>query len=232
MNMLYTLRFELLSDTTFGRGDGVAGWVDQEVEHDADGLPFLHGRTLKGLLREEGVNILFALQRTTGRAVERNGQWIEAAERLFGEPGSTAAAQASVAYGDACLPAAIRAAVYYELAERRPKRNPALQPADVLESLTAVRRQTAMDEMGVPEKASLRAMRVVLRKTVFEADIVFGQPPGATDLAFLAACVKALRHAGSGRNRGRGKLISTLHDETGKDVTDQHLAAFEAEVGA
>jgi hypothetical protein len=74
MNNLYTLRFELLSDTTFGRGDGVAGWVDQEVEHDADGLPFLHGRTLKGLLREEGVNILFALQRTTGRAVERNGE--------------------------------------------------------------------------------------------------------------------------------------------------------------
>jgi hypothetical protein len=32
---LYQLRIQLLSDATFGRGDGVAGLIDQEVEHDA-----------------------------------------------------------------------------------------------------------------------------------------------------------------------------------------------------
>lgn len=232
MNTHYTLHLELLSDATFGRGDGVAGWVDQEVEHDADGMPYLRGRTLKGLLREEGVNILYALQNIAGRETGRNGQWIEAAERLFGEPGSASAAQACVAYSDARLPASVRDAVHYELTERQPKRIPPLQPADVLASLTAVRRQTAMDAMGVPEKASLRAVRVVLRKTVFEADIVFGQPPPTSDLALLAACIKALRHAGTGRNRGRGKLNATLRDDSGSDVTDRYLAVFEAEVSA
>jgi CRISPR/Cas system CSM-associated protein Csm3 (group 7 of RAMP superfamily) len=232
MNTHYTLRFELLSDATFGRGDGVAGWVDQEVEHDADGMPYLRGRTLKGLLREEGVNILYALQNIAGRETSRNEQWIEAAERLFGEPGSTEAAQACVACSDARLPAAVRDAVHYELTERQPRRVPPLQPADVLASLTAVRRQTAMDEMGVPEKASLRTTRVVLRKTVFEADIVFAQPPHTADLALLAACIKALRHAGTGRNRGRGKLHATLHDDTGGDVTDRCLAVLEGEVSA
>ena len=34
----YKLKIKLLSDTTFGRGDGVAGIADQEVEHDSYGL--------------------------------------------------------------------------------------------------------------------------------------------------------------------------------------------------
>ena len=44
----YQLRLTLLSDATFGSGDGVAGLVDAEVQHDYVGLPFLGGRTLKG----------------------------------------------------------------------------------------------------------------------------------------------------------------------------------------
>lgn len=58
----YKLQFDLRSAATFGRGDGVAGLVDEEVEHDGDGLPFLRGRTLKGLLAEECANILYALE--------------------------------------------------------------------------------------------------------------------------------------------------------------------------
>jgi CRISPR/Cas system CMR subunit Cmr4 (Cas7 group RAMP superfamily) len=54
---IYHLKIKLLSDTTFGRGDGVAGLIDQEVEHDANGFPYLRGRTLKGLLSEECDNI-------------------------------------------------------------------------------------------------------------------------------------------------------------------------------
>ncbi len=46
------LTVDLLSDTTFGRGEGTAGVVDVEVEHDAWGLPFLGGKALRGLLRD------------------------------------------------------------------------------------------------------------------------------------------------------------------------------------
>lgn len=38
------LKFTLLSDTAFGRGDGVAGLVDAEVLHDPYGLPYLGGK--------------------------------------------------------------------------------------------------------------------------------------------------------------------------------------------
>ena len=56
--MQYALKLTLLSDGTFASGDGVSGLVDREIEHDAFGLPFLRGRTLKGLLSEEADNLL------------------------------------------------------------------------------------------------------------------------------------------------------------------------------
>ena len=56
------VRLELLSAATFGRGDGVAGLVDREVEHDSNGFPFLRGRTLKGLLAESAEDLVFALE--------------------------------------------------------------------------------------------------------------------------------------------------------------------------
>jgi len=39
--MHLSLKFMLKTDTTFGRGDGVAGLIDSEVQHDEFGLPFL-----------------------------------------------------------------------------------------------------------------------------------------------------------------------------------------------
>ncbi|PVE30161.1 hypothetical protein DC030_15410, partial [Enterococcus faecalis] len=59
------IRLKLLSDATFGRGDGVSGLVDEEVEHDArTGLPLVRGRTLKGLLVEGCADIFYALGET------------------------------------------------------------------------------------------------------------------------------------------------------------------------
>ena len=55
------LQMILRSEATFGRGDGLAGVVDAEVQHDAYGLPFLGGKTLKGMLAALGEEILFAL---------------------------------------------------------------------------------------------------------------------------------------------------------------------------
>ena len=60
---IYRLTFTLLSDATFGRGEGIAGLIDREVEHDRFGLPYLRGRTLKGLVSEEADNLLFVLER-------------------------------------------------------------------------------------------------------------------------------------------------------------------------
>ncbi|MBS3966899.1 MAG: hypothetical protein KGZ60_06585 [Truepera sp.] len=213
------LHFKLLSDATFGRGDGVAGLVDAEVEHDAYGLPFLRGRTLKGLLVEECSNILYSL-----RGHARYNELESASRRLFGSPGSSLDSAGILRVGGAQLPRDLREAVRAAIDDK----NNTLTATDVLESLTAIRRQTAVDASnGTPDEGSLRAMRVILREAHFTAQLDFVDEPSDIDmeLALLAACVKGFRRAGTGRNRGRGRLVAWLNDET---YTDQNFGVFKA----
>jgi hypothetical protein len=213
----YKLRIELKSDATFGRGDGVPGLVDQEVEQDECGLPYLRGRTLKGLLVEECANIIYALGKQKPALAQ---EYQQAAERMFGRARSGLDSMATLRIGDAQLPVELRSAVRDEI-ERG-----ALTPADVLESLTDIRRQTAMDETGKPEEHSLRAVRVILRRTCFVAQLVFQGKVDDTERALLAACAKAFRRAGTSRNRGLGRLTATLLNEQGQDVTDTLFRHF------
>jgi len=215
---MYKLQLELRSAATFGRGDGVAGLVDQEVEHDANGLPFLRGRTLRGLLAEECANLLYAL----GLQKPDHG-WSEAAYTLFGQPGSTTKDTGVLRVGDARLPEPLRNAV--SLAVERKE----LTPEGVLDSLTTIRRQTSMNVFGAPEKGSLRSMRVILPGTIFEAALSFTGDPDERMMGLLAVCVLALRRAGTGRNRGRGRLFARLLDEGGNDVTEHYFRCFAGE---
>jgi hypothetical protein len=223
----YWIRLKLLSDATFGRGEGLAGEVDQEIDHDRYGLPYLRGRSLKGLLNEECAGILYVLDRQ-GVAMER---WHAAAQRLLGGPGSKQADDALMRAGPAQLPAVLRQAVRQALEMR----GATVQPADILESLTAIRRQTAVDETtGAPDEGTLRAMRVALRQTPFEARLTFMGEAAPDDLCLLAACVLALRRAGTGRNRGRGRLQASLHTDQdgcpGEDITRPQFDRFCQEV--
>lgn len=212
----FWLKFTLKSDAAFGRGDGVAGVVDSEVQHDAYGLPYLGGRALKGLLEEECANILFALE-CQGQAK----RWQKAAQRLFGRPGSQDADQSLLHIGDAQLPEDLRRAVKREIERGE------LTREQVLHSLTAIRRQTAVDtKTGAPLKETLRSMRVILRGIEFKAALSFETTPDPDDLALLAACVKAWRRAGTGRNRGLGELEAQLYDAQGQDVTNIHFERF------
>jgi hypothetical protein len=136
--MTLAIHLTLQSDATFGRGDGVAGLVDAEVEHDAaTGLPLIRGRTLKGLLVEECANILYALGRSNRAGCAR---FEPAAGFLFGRAGSTLDDDALMHVGSALLPKDLGEAVASDIKGHR------LTPGDVLESLTAIRRQTAVDE--------------------------------------------------------------------------------------
>ncbi len=214
----YRLRLDLLSDATFGRGDGVAGVVDAEVQHDPTGMPYLAGRTLKGLLGAECADIVFAVK---AARPEQAARWNAAEARLFGTRGGALAGEANLRVGSAQLPADLRSRIAQDIEAERITR------AEVLESLTALRRQTAMDAVtGAPLENTLRAMRVILRETPFEAELSFRQDPSDDERALLAACVKALRRAGTGRNRGRGKLKAELFDTDGNAVTEAHFELF------
>lgn len=220
------LTFELLSAATFGRGDGLPGLVDREVEHDRYGLPFLRGRTLRGLLAEEMEGLLFALgvDRSLPLTGQREIKWKEAADRLLGVGGRMSEEDGIMRVGDACLPERLRWLIAASVEDRKKCE---ITREMVLESLTAIRRQTAMTDRGAPEAASLRAMRVILRGTAFEARLVFDEAPGEWDKALLAATALAWRRAGTGRNRGRGRLKAIVESE---EWMLKHFGIFQREV--
>jgi len=220
---MYAIRIKLLSDTTFGRGDGVAGLVDSEVEHDRNGFPYLRGRTLKGLLSEECDNLVTLLP------MSQQQHWLKIRNDLFGTPGSINDTMAKMHVGDACLPADLRQAVAQQQQQDNfPTRE------DVLNSLTTIRKQTAIDpENGAPVEHSLRSMRVIVRDSPdsqpsYEAPLFFDIDPTPDMLALLGVGTLALRRMGSGRNRGRGHVQCTLHyvnknQHLDEDITRKHI---------
>ncbi|MEK7727745.1 MAG: RAMP superfamily CRISPR-associated protein [candidate division KSB1 bacterium] len=203
------LQILLLSDTTFGRGDGVAGLVDAEVQHDEYGLPYLGGRALKGMLAAESADLLSALKKSLPS--HEFDLWNETEDWLFGKSGAALMDEANLRISAARLPEDLRLALAHEVQQKKLKRE------EILETLTTLRRQTAMDAAsGAPKKEALRTSRVILRNLVFEAALDFAVEPPAFALPWLAACVKAFRHAGTGRNRGRGLIHAELLNENRK----------------
>jgi len=215
MNLM--LIMALLSDTTLGRGDGVAGLVDQEVEHDSQtGLPIIRGRTIKGLLVEECANILYSLENHP--QIEA---WNDAAKWLFGSGGSTLTDGAHLHVGTGELPDDLINYVRQQVLKG------SYTPTDILGSLTTIRRQTSLnEETGAPDDHSLRGSRVVTRGVVFNARLDFDGDPQSRHVALLTACAITVRRAGSGRNRGRGHVDVRIEGK-GFDIA-QHLKAFEA----
>jgi hypothetical protein len=215
---IYQLKIKLLSDTTFGRGDGVAGLIDQEVEHDPFGFPYLRGRTLKGLLSEEGDNLIAML-------TNHRPSWERVACDLFGTLGSTIGTMGAVHVGDACLPEDLRQAVAFQIKDET------LTKTEVLDSLTTIRRQTSIDpQSGTADEGSLRSFRVVLRDLCFTADLIFEKMPSDEMRSLVAVGSLALRRLGSGRNRGRGHVQCTLHDADGNDITHHYANYFGQEI--
>ena len=192
-----TLKITLKSATTFGRGDGVAGLVDREIEHDTNGFPFLRGRTLKGLLAESAENIVYALDS------EEESKWKKAKDALFGKSGRGVDEKGLLIVGDAQLPSSLKEAILKE----------GWSKEDTLYSLTSIRRQTSMNEPGAPAHASLRSMRVLLPNVILESQLNFDGKLEAIHEQLLAATILDLRRAGTGRNRGRGWIEVELEDD-------------------
>jgi hypothetical protein len=192
----------LLSDTTFARGDGTAGVVDVEVDHDEVGLPLVQAKRLHGLLRDGWLSLRTHFPELAG-----------AARRVLGEEADLED-QAVLRLGDAVLAADVRAWAEYAVG----REHQALRPEQVLATLTDIRRQTAVSRLtGAPAETTLRSSRIVLRNLSFAAPLHWLTEPEIEETRCLALCALAVRHGGHHRNRGRGFLRLTLDgnpDET------------------
>lgn len=215
------LRIELLSDSAFGRGDGVAGLVDSEVEHDTrTGLPFIKGRTVKGLLVESCADLLYALN-IQGNSAEE--VYKQAAQKLFGVPGSTLEDTGCLHVSAALLPDDFRQYILAQVSQK----NPTHTADQMLQAFTTIRHQTAVDAAtDTPKDGSLRSIRAVLRGTVFEAVLHSDRELVDEDHQLLAACAAGVKWGGQNRTRGLGRLKVELIN-----ISGDPLAAFIQSIG-
>ncbi|MGB9605766.1 MAG: RAMP superfamily protein [Bryobacteraceae bacterium] len=196
------LRVELLSDASFSCGEPSPGVVDIEIEHDEMGLPFIGGRTLRGLLRDSWLSMHSCFPGLEDAAARVLGRC-----RALDE-------SCRLRIGNALPPGPLRQAVRAAL-ERQIH---PLSPGAILRALTAIRYQTAEDrETGAPAETTLRSSRVALRGLYFDALLEWldGYSPTREDLRVLALCALATRHGGLMRNRGRGHIRVTLDGNLG-----------------
>jgi len=186
---------ELLSDSTFSRGEGTAGVVDVEVDHDELGLPFLGGKALRGLLHDSWLSMAPSFKVLQASAERILGKNFDLAESSI------------LRIGDAVVDAETRK--WIQGAEYR-KVKP-VSPSMVLQALTDTRYQTAEErKTGAPAKTTLRAVRVLMRTLALNSPLCWLDKPSINDSRCLALMLLATRHAGLGRNRGRGHIRLTL----------------------
>lgn len=198
------LNVKLKSAATFGSGDGLAGVVDREIETDPDGFPFLRGKTLKGILAESAENIVYGL------GLQQDVSWQAEKETLFGQPGRGNAEQGILYVTDAQLPDKFRQIMHIAAESNQVP----ISKRQMFEALTGIRHQTAVHPNGAPQLRSLRSMRVLQSGLVLTATLLF-DIEALTDRqkGFMAATILDARHAGTGRNRGRGWIELTLQDD-------------------
>lgn len=200
---IQSIRLELLSDTTFSRGEGCAGVVDIEVEHDELGLPYLGGKALRGLLRDSWLSMRHCF-----------GALDPSHKRVFGLEADMDD-RSILRIGNAVVDSETRR--WIKAAESR-QENP-ITSEMVLGALSSIRCQTAEERRtGAPAETTLRSVRVVNRTLVLHAPLHWLKVPTEQDLQCLALALLATRHAGLGRNRGRGHIRLTLEDDSGKTI--------------
>jgi len=205
------LQIELLSDATFSRGEGTAGIVDTEVEHDEFGMPFIGGRTVRGLLRDSWFSMAAHFPELE-----------VAAERILGRS-RMVDERCRLRIGDALLPGALRNLI--RAAANRPGQDHPLRADQILAGFTGIRYQTSESrKTGAPETSTLRSSRVVLHRFVFQSVLTWldDYQPDHDDLRLLALSALATRHGGLLRNRGRGHIRLTLDGDL--DETRARLA--------
>lgn len=208
----HTLYIRLLSDTSFGRGDGIGGVVNSEVEHNSrTGLPYIKGRTLKGLLVEACADLLYGIEKSNHPYFR---DIVNIARNLFGIPGSTHEDKGVIQVGNGILPHGFQQRVKASIHAG------SYTSTEILEAMTTVRYQTAVDALtDKPLDTSLRATRVIVRNTIFEAKILSDKGLNNDQLAYLCACVGTVRRAGLNRSRGLGHIKMYVDsEETQRDA--------------
>lgn len=222
----FEIKIKILSPIHLGSGQADIN-VDSEIIHDNFGLPYFPAKRFKGLLYESAVEVceMFEL-------AEFEKEKLPDLNKIFhkksSESGTVDDVQIIVPnfyiypfeeYKKICDEWKYLQINYPEI----------LRPADVLNTFTAIRYQTKL-ENGIAADGSLHNMRVLNSGIEFFGKIILLNG-NEKILTLLALAIRNLSSAGTKRNRGFGKIECTINFDDGKNE-DFYIKKFFNSKGA
>ena len=203
--MIGNLVIRLCSDLCVGSGDRMNSIIDTDVCFDTNGLPYIPGRRIKGILNENAKDLLSIYDANAERYDENSFA------EIFGMPG--AEESGALFCDNAYLPGHEQIEVFLrklgEMFERP------IHVTRILESITTLRRQTSITDDGAAKKGSLRNIRVIDHylpdgePTSFNAVIKLRTAVSDRSIKLLEDTISLLRHMGTNRTRGLGEVYAT-----------------------
>lgn len=212
MSMSWNLTIEMLSDWCVGSGYGKSGGWDRSVARDAEGLPYLPAKQLKGLWRDACERVAW------GFDDGKTGEWGKLAGRLFG-PGAKAgrpAEQGMLWVSDARMLASW--SDYLRDHEIQP------EAALIRSGLTRSRFGVAINgSTGTARDDMLREVEVARAGLQLKATGLLPDNLAWQVELLLVAGIKTIGHLGGKRRRGLGRCRVS----TDRDRLDHLLKKFE-----
>lgn len=209
----FTIRLTMLSDWHVGSGTGRPGNVDRLVVRDADGLPFVPAKTLRGIWRDACERLARGLDSGTV------GEWGSLVDRVFGsQPALGANGPTRLHHDPAAKP--IESALRVRPARLHPDvRQRVRDKRDFLEAMTFVKPGVKIDRRsGRAQTDFLRFEEMARVGTVLDAECGVNLPAsdGLREVvsALLLAGARLVERLGGKRRRGAGRCRLTVlsHD--------------------
>ena len=205
--MDYKLAITLKSAVSPGSGQGWAGMIDSDIVFDELGVPFIPARRIKGVLRDNARDLIYALMHahvpdqysfTMGDEIPNNDLNL-----LFGKEGQEASAPLMI--GNAYLEKYAEIQPWIKWAQQSFPEIVSRERVSLF--FTSLRQQTAIDRnTDTALEHSLRITRVLKPGYTFISDIRLEIDNLDRFERLLALAVQVTRYLGSKRNRGLGSV--------------------------
>ncbi len=219
--MNYEIHVKLESDALIGSGEGLGAIIDTDVVFDDVGLPYIPGRRIKGCLRDSANEVLKMFKKSGINGfiinINKKNEYFEIIDKVFGTPEKPSAINISN------LTITDYQSNHQSLKYLMKEYKNILPKDEVISFFTSIRQQTKIDDVGVAEEHSLRTVRAIKKGNEFEGGITIDTSDDNDALKLLwLACIN-LRHLGTKRNRGFGKVECELFDENNNPIAFKEI---------
>lgn len=198
MNMDYKIEF--FSNWHCGSGLAAGADVDALVVKDKDGLPYVPGRTIKGLLRDAATELGYAedsIIKVFGKDAKQDGKGVKQDDKDAKQDGKD-----GEQYSQA-------GCAFFSNAELSKHEAAKIVKGQLAPYLYQTFASTAIDDNGIAKDGSLRRIETVVPCTLY------GSISGidGTDEKMLTEAMMYIKRMGTGRNRGYGRCKLSIGKE-------------------